>query len=92
MGIFCGYGRDTNAYKVYLPDSNTFTTSGDVYFSKAEDYAGLLVDEEGAAISSVDPASAPIGGAPTMNGVNESGIIIDYKLWLPCAVKYMEIF
>ena len=92
MGIFCGYGRDTNAYKVYLPDSNTFTTSGDVYFSKAEDYAGILVDEEGAAIESVDPASAPIGGAPTMAGVNESGIIIDYKLLLPCVVKFMENF
>ena len=53
----------------------------------------LLVDEEGApAIESVDPAPAPIGGALTMAGVNESGITIDYKLWLPCAVKYMEKF
>jgi hypothetical protein len=91
-GIFCGYGRDTNAYKVYLPETNTFTTSGDVYFPKAEDYASLLEDEEGAAISSVDPASTPIGGEPAMAGVNESGTIIDFKLWLPCAVKCMENF
>jgi hypothetical protein len=75
-----------------LPETNTFTTSGDVYFAKAEDYASLLEDEEGAAISSVDPASTPIGGAPAMAGVNESGTIIDFKLWLPCAVKCMENF
>ena len=91
-GIFCGYGRDTNAYKVYLPDTNTFITSGYVYFAKAEDYAGLLEDEEGAANESVDPASTPIGGAPAMAGVNKSGTILDYKLWLPCAVRLMENF
>ena len=75
-----------------MPESNTFTTSGDVYFAKEEDYASHLEDEEGAAISSVDPASTPIGGALAMAGVNESGIIFDYKLWLPCAVKCMENF
>ena len=73
-----------------MPDTNTFTTSGDVYFSKEEDYAGLLEDEEEAAIESVDPASTPIGEAPAMAGVSESGTITDYKLWVPCAVKYME--
>ena len=62
------------------------------FFSKEENYAGLLEDEEGAAIWSVDPASIPIGEAPAIAGVNESGTITDYKLWLPCAVKYMEIF
>ena len=48
--------------------------------------------KRGAAISSVDPASTPIGGEPAMAGVNESGTIIDFKLWLPCAVKCMENF
>ena len=75
-----------------MPDTNTFTTSEDVYFAKAEDYAGLLEDEEGAATESVVPAMTPIGGAPAMAGVNESGTIIDYKLWLPCAVRFMENF
>jgi hypothetical protein len=54
-----------------LPDTNTFTTSGDVYFSKEEDYAGLLVDEEEAAMTSADPTSAPIG---TANGSVTPGI------------------
>ena len=66
-----------------MPDTNAFTTSRDVFVSKEEDYA---------AIEYVDPASTPIGEAPAMAGVNESGTITDYKLWLPCAVKCMENF
>jgi hypothetical protein len=33
-----------NAYTVYIPSSNTFTTSGDVFFPKEDDYLDLLVD------------------------------------------------
>ena len=92
MGIFCGYGRDPNAYKVYFPDSNTLTTSGDVLFSKEDDYTGLLMDEEEAENSSVLTPPTPIGEGPAIAGVDKSGIIFDYKAWLPCAVKCMENF
>ena len=92
MGIFCGYGRDTNANKVYLPDLNTLTTSGDVLFLKEDDYTGLLMDEEEAENTSVLTPPTPIGEGPDIAGVDKSGIILDYKAWLPCAVKCMENF
>jgi hypothetical protein len=46
MAIFGGYGKDTNAYKVYIPETNIITTSGDDYFSKEEGYISLLNDDE----------------------------------------------
>ena len=46
MGIFAGYGKDTNAYSVYIPESNTITTSGDVHFPREDSYGDLLVDPE----------------------------------------------
>ena len=55
QGIFCGYGKDTNAYTVYISSSNTFTISGDVYFPKEDDYLDLLVDDVEANESSAIP-------------------------------------
>jgi len=46
MGIFAGYGKDTNAYIVYIQESNTITTSGDVYFPREDSYGDLLVDSD----------------------------------------------
>jgi hypothetical protein len=46
MGIFAGYGKDTNAYSVYIPETNTITTSGDVHFPREDSYGDLLVDPE----------------------------------------------
>jgi len=31
-------------------------------------------------------------GRPQVDGVDENGIIFDYKLWFPMAVKSMENF
>ena len=92
QGIFCGYGKDTNAYTVYIPSSNTFTTSGDVYFPKEDDYLNLLVDEEEATTESAIPTATSAEAVQAMKGVSQSGIIIDFELWVPCAVRYMENF
>ena len=46
MGIFAGYGKDTNAYSVYIPETNAITTSGDVYFPREGSYSDLLVDSD----------------------------------------------
>ena len=46
MGISAGYGKDTNAYSVYIPETNTITTSGDVHFPREDSYGDLLVDSE----------------------------------------------
>ena len=89
QGIFCGYEKDTNAYTVYIPSSNTFTTSGDVYFPKEDDYLDLLVDEEEATTESAIPTSTSAEAERAMKGVTQSGIIIDFELWVPCAVRFM---
>ena len=50
------------------------------------------MDEEEAENSSVLTPPTPIGEGPAIAGVDKSGIIFDYKAWLPCAVKCMENF
>ena len=50
------------------------------------------MDEEEAENSSVLIPATPIGEGPDLAGVDKSGIIFDYKAWLPCAVKCMEKF
>ena len=92
QGIFCGYGKDTNAYTVYIPSTNTFTTSGDVYFPREDDYLELLVDEEEVTTESATPTSTSAEAEQAMKGVNKSGIIIDFESWVPCAVRFMENF
>jgi hypothetical protein len=46
MAVFGAYGKDTNAYKVYIPETNSITTSGDVYFSRDDSYSDILVDPD----------------------------------------------
>ena len=46
LGIFARYGKNTNAYRVYIPELNTITTSVDVHFAKEESYTDLLVNSE----------------------------------------------
>ena len=53
IAIFGAYGKDTNAYKVYIPESNTITTSGNIYFSREDCYSDILVDPD----ESADPDS-----------------------------------
>jgi hypothetical protein len=117
MAVFGAYGKDTNAYKVYIPETNSITTSGDIYFPRDDSYSDILVDPD----ESEDPESNnsngevegrtdadPFGraevdplqstesgdtrGRPQVDGVDENGIIFDYKLWFPSAVKSMENF
>ena len=80
QGIFCGYGKDTNAYTVYIPSSNTFIISGDVYFPKEDDYLDLLVDDVEANESSAIPTPTSAEAAQTMVGVTQSGISLDFEL------------
>ena len=92
MAVFAGYSKNFNAHKVYIPESNTITTSGDVYFPKEENIGGLLIDKEDIEDMPDPLTSVTIAEGSTMVDVNESGMITDFKLWLPCAVKCMEHF
>ena len=117
IAIFGAYGKDTNAYKVNIPESNTITTSGDVYFSREDSYSDILVDTDESADpnfkssngdvegrtdadpvgrAEVDPLqsteSGDTRGRPQVEGIDMNGVITDYKLWFPSAVKSMENF
>ena len=117
MAVFGAYGKDTNAYKVYIPETNSITTSGDIYFSRDDSYSDILVDPDESADpdsnnsngevegrtdadpsgrAKVDPLqsteSGDTRGRPQVEGIDINGVITDYKLWFPSAVKSMENF
>jgi hypothetical protein len=117
MAVFGAYGKDTNAYKVYIPETNSITTSGDIYFPRDDSYSDILVDPDESedpdsnnsngevegrtdadpsGRAEVDPLlsteSGDTRGRPQVEGIDLNGVITDYKLWFPSAVKSMENF
>jgi hypothetical protein len=62
MGIFAGYGKDTNAYSVYIPETNTITTSGDVHFPREDSYGDLLVDPEEQEVLDLEGSTGGVDG------------------------------
>jgi hypothetical protein len=117
MAVFGAYGKDTNAYKVYIPETNSITTSGDIYFPRDDSYSDILVDPDESedpdsnnsnggvegrtdadpsGRAEVDPLqsteSGDTRGRPQVEGIDINGVITDYKLWFPSAVKSMENF